>query len=177
LDSFETDSISNDDSNSTTTTLSKGIINDHIGNAEDIDLYEFSELKKLQKQCKLTREDHYKLAKHYIKINTGLDSIDNEIVKLFRHNDLVYNFACLIDDANVKCKDPIKHSENLMKLNYVRTIINKLGYMNAFDKSLIKHDKFETNMNNVIDYLTNEYATNKRFNMIMNKTKHNIKKY
>ena len=84
MDSFETDSISNDDSNSTTTTLSKGIINDHIGNAEDIDLYEFSELKKLQKQCKLTRKDHYKLAKHYIKINTGLDSIDNEIVKLFR---------------------------------------------------------------------------------------------
>jgi hypothetical protein len=30
-------------------------------------------------------------------------------------------------------------------------------------------------MNNVIDYLTQEYTSNKKFNMIMNKTKHNIR--
>jgi hypothetical protein len=62
-----------------------------------------------------------------------------------------------------------------MKLNYVRIIINKLGFQNIFDKSLIKNDKFETNMNNVIDYLTQEYTSNKKFNMIMNRTKHNIR--
>jgi len=62
-----------------------------------------------------------------------------------------------------------------MKLNYVRIIINKLGFQNMFDKSLIKSDKFEANMNTVIDYLTQEYTTNKKFNMIMNKTKHNIR--
>jgi hypothetical protein len=166
------DILSNDGSSST---LSKGIINDHISSAEDIDSIGFDQLNKFQKQCTLTREDHYKLAKHFIKIHTGLDTINNEIVRLFRHTDLVYNFACLIDDANVRSKDPIKHSENLMKLNYVRTIINKLGYQSAFDKSLIRHEKFETSMNNVIEYLTNEYSTNKRFNMIMNKTKHNIR--
>ena len=80
----------------------------------------------MKKQCNLSREDHYKLAKHFIKINIGLDFIDSEIVKVFRHNDLVYNFACLIDDANIKCKDQIKYNETLMKLNYVRIIINKL---------------------------------------------------
>jgi len=98
-----------------------------------------------------------------------------KLLKLFRHNDLVYNFACLIDDSNVKCKDQIKYNENLMKLNYVRIIMNKLGYQNIFDKSLVKNDKFETNMNNVIDYLTQEYTSNKKFNMIMNRTKHNIR--
>ena len=30
-------------------------------------------------------------------------------------------------------------------------------------------------MNNVIDYLTQEYTSNKKFNMIMNRTKHNIR--
>ena len=94
--------------------------------------------RNCKKQCNLTREDDYKLAKHFIKINTGLDFIDSDIVKLFRHNDLVYNFACSIDDANIKCKDQIKYNENLMKLNYVRIIINNLGFQNIFDKSLIK---------------------------------------
>jgi hypothetical protein len=34
--------------------LSQGVINEHIGNAEDIDFIEFNKLKKLQKQCNLT---------------------------------------------------------------------------------------------------------------------------
>ena len=75
----------------------------------------------------------------------------------------------------MKCKDHIKYNENLMKLNYVRIIMNKLGYQNIFDKSLIKRDDFETNMNNVINYLTQEYTSNKKFNMIMNRTKQNIR--
>ena len=39
-----------------------------------------SRLDKLQKQCNLTREDHDKLAKHFTKINTGLDFIDSDML-------------------------------------------------------------------------------------------------
>ena len=65
------------DQGSSITNSSHGVINEHIGNAEDIDFIEFNKLKKLQKQCNLTREDHYKLTKHFTKMNTGLDFIDS----------------------------------------------------------------------------------------------------
>ena len=142
---------------STVSTLSKGIINDNISHAVNIDKIELADLKKRQKRSKLTRDEHYKLAKHYLKVSTGLDEVNSDIVKTFRHRDIVYNFACLINDNNEKCKDQQKHQENLIKLNYMRNMINMLGYQNAFDKTLIKADTFEINIRKVIDYLIDEY--------------------
>ena len=89
---------------STVSTLSKGIINDNISHAVNIDKIELADLKKRQKQCKLTRDEQYKLATHYLKVSTGLDEVNSDIVKTFRHRDIVYNFACLINDNNENVK-------------------------------------------------------------------------
>ena len=43
-------------------------------------------------------------------------------------------------------------------------------------KHKIKYDTFENNMTSAIKYLVDEHKINKRFNMIMNESKHNIKK-
>jgi hypothetical protein len=157
------------------TEISKETLYANIANATDVDRYQFEELKVKQRKCKLSRDEHYKLSKHYIKLLTGLDILTNDIVNTFRYNDLINSFACIFDDENEKSKDPIKHAENLMKLNYIRTIINKLGYSSIYDDVLVPRVVFQANMNDVIDYLIHEYNTNKQFNMIMNKTKHNIK--
>ena len=43
-------------------------------------------------------------------------------------------------------------------------------------KNKIKFDTFENKMTDAIKYLVDEHKINKRYNMIMNESKHNIKK-
>ena len=130
---------------------------------------------KLQKAANLTKEDHHKLDKHYIKLKTGLETMDLDIVKQFMHGASVLDFACLIDRDNDKNKNDLKYNERQKGLYYCETIINKLGYENIYSDSLIPSEEFNNNINSAIDFLINEYVTNKEFNMIMNKSTRNIR--
>jgi hypothetical protein len=89
------------------------------------------------------------------------------------------NYANLQDEMNKKDKlsiNTLNDSLKLISLQYFYKIIHMLGFIDLQDNSLKNHDEFQQNINNVIDYLINSYdSDNKQFNIIMYRTKHNIK--
>ena len=158
------------------------IINENIISADDIDEKTYIELLDKQKRSKATPFDKYMIKKHYYKKITGLDILDDKILSKFKYSNVIANFLFLIDDGNKTKGTKLKHDEISTKRQYVLNIIDKLGFAmhDIFKtnevKNKIKYDTFENNMMAAIKYLLDEHKTNKRFNMIMNESKHNINK-
>jgi hypothetical protein len=154
------------------------LIHQNILNARDllINRYhnEFQDLLKLQKQSKLKEEQQYQLKKHYIKIKTGLDVLTVDLIKKFKDEDHISNFACLIDESNEYCKEPIRRCERMVKHRYVKKIINKLGFSGIYDPSKISGEDFKNNMSATIDYLHEEFKKNKKFNLLLNDSRRKI---
>jgi len=145
-----------------------------ILNAADISEDEFEELSKKQKQSELEQHEHYILEKHYIKRKTGLDILTLDIVIKFRHGDKIRDFTCLIDRNNQHNGTILSKDEEMSRHNYIIAIINKLGFKNIYDDKIIKNSEFEQNIRDTIEFLINEYTTNKKFDLIMNKSRHYI---
>ena len=158
------------------------IINENIINAIDINETRYIELLDKQKRSIATTEDKYIIKKHYYKKITGLDILDTKILSKFKYSNVISNFLFLIDEGNKTKGTKLKHDELSTKRQYVLNIIDKLGFAmhDIFKindvKNKIKYDMFENNMMTAIKYLVDEHKTNKRFNMIMNESKHNINK-
>ena len=178
------DSSSNNDilepSSTNETITAKGLktINTSIINAKDISDEKYQDLLKKQKQSIATQRDKLEIKKHYYKRSLGLDKLDDDLLTKFKYCNKINNFLYLIDETNKNHCIKIKEDELRTKRQYILNIINKLGFSltDIYNDKNIKFDIFETNMNNVIEYLLNEYINNKRFNIILNESKHNIRK-
>jgi hypothetical protein len=101
--------------------------------------------------------------------------LDLDLVKKFRYQDLVARFACLIDLENERSSEDNNRSLNLTEHKYIREIITRLGFNHIFDKKKISRTAFVRKLKEVIQWLSGESARSKDFDMVMNKTKHNIR--
>jgi hypothetical protein len=136
---------------------------------------EFQELLQKQRRSCLTEQEHFQILKHFIKLRSGLDILTIEIIQKFRYADIVANFACLIDLTNETTKDELMRSERITKHAYILHVINRLGFNGIYDDILIHRDDFTNKMTTTILYLFNQFKINKKFNMLMNDSKHKIK--
>jgi hypothetical protein len=101
--------------------------------------------------------------------------VDLDLVKKFRYQDLVVRFASLIDLDNEKSSEDNNRALNITEHKYIREIINRLGFDHIFDGKKINRTSFVLNMREVVSWLSTESVKCKDFNLVMNKSRHNIR--
>jgi hypothetical protein len=150
------------------------LITEKVVDAEDLTEEAYEELLRLQRITNMTEAQKLQIQKHVVKRRTGLDVLDMDLVKKFRYQDLVAKFACLIDLENERSSEDNNRALNLTEHKYIREVITRLGFNHIFDKKKISRSTFVRKLREVIQWLSTE-SNRKDFDMIMNKTKHNIR--
>jgi hypothetical protein len=151
------------------------LVNEKVIDAEDLTEEAYEELLRLQRITNMTEVQKLQIQKHVVKKRTGLDVLDLDLVKKFKYQDLVAKFACLIDIANERTSEENSKSLNITEHNYVRNIISRLGFDHVFDRKKINRNTFTKRLKETVKWLGDESVRSKDFDLIMNKTKHNIR--
>jgi hypothetical protein len=117
-------------------------------NAENINFQSYNELKKKQECAKATEADKYEIEKHSLKILYGVDTINDDILKVSREQ--IQNFTYLVDESNIKDNNDNITKEHKRRTNLVTTLLSDLGFNNVFDQHTITVNEFQNKINNVV---------------------------
>ena len=121
-----------------------------ILSANDIDNDEFEILLLKQKRDEATKEEKFKIKKHFYKLSLGLDKIDENILNKF-NLESIPKFISLINEKNIKHSDRNEKKKFLDKARFINNLILALGFNNIFDTTTISANDFYKNSEKVID--------------------------
>jgi hypothetical protein len=146
----------------------------HILEAKDLSHVEFLQIKDARIK---SSEQKYSIAKYMLKNIHGIDNINELFVKdHYNKETQMFHLMALIDIDNYPLyKNDNRNIEGRKRIEYIKRIINDLGYKHVFDDAVILKDVFNANLEKC--YKTNPYFTNTKttsilFNSIkMNKPK------
>ena len=138
-----------------------------IAEIEDITDEKCEELISEQKKDNATQQDKLKVEKHILKRSLGLDTVTEDLVKVFNKNS-IKKFVSLIDIDNIRERTDNQTAEEKDRVIKLVSLINELGWSNIFDSKKINETEFKTKVDFVIKnnvLFTDMKNTNIRFGL------------
>ena len=140
-----------------------------ILSAQDLTNNDFTNLLEKQQKGKTTRVENLELKKHFIKLDYGLNIIDEKIIKpLYKKQNIYNNIKMILNDKNIKINDDNYTLNKMIKINKIKEIINKLGFTTLND--VINYDTYNENLLNLYNH--EEW---KQIDILFNNCKNKIK--
>ena len=128
---------------------------------------EYKELLSKQKQGTASKSDKFKIRKHVLKHNLGLDELNEDVLKSFDVHSIPH-FISLIDIKNIRDHDDNQTLEAINRSSTIKQLIQEMGFANVFDNSAIPKETFLATTTNIIannEIFKNIANTRIRFNL------------
>lgn len=128
-------------------------------NTPDISNAEYDIILGHQYKSKASEMDKLKIAKHNYKKHFGIGDITEEFIDTFYMKEhMLDNLAGVIDKRNIsgykqyiiKGEKDVEIKQQILRIDYIKDIVQLLGYDNIFDKKLIGRDNFKENIKKVL---------------------------